>query len=119
VPPALHLRYQGSAAALSQVVVARFRELKRLQAEAARRSSAAAGAAPRAAQAGAAAAGAVVRQAAPVVRPEGVAAGQRPGGVVAANAANGGEVSPGDAGIDQLLAEVASRLAAAGVALAA
>jgi hypothetical protein len=32
---------------------------------------------------------------------------------------NGGEVSPGDAAIDHLLAEVAARLAAAGVALAA
>jgi hypothetical protein len=120
VPPALHLRYQTKAAALSRVMVARLRELKRLQAEAAQPASAAvAVAGPGVAQAAAAAAGAGVRQAAPAVRPESAAGGPLPGSVVAANAANGSEASPGDAGIDDLLAEVASRLAAAGIALAA
>jgi hypothetical protein len=120
VTPALHLRYQARAAAMSRLSVARMREFNRLQAEAARLAKAAvAVAGPRAPQASAVAVGAVVRQVAPVARPESADGGSLPGGVEAGNSTNGGEVRAGDAAIDHLLAEVAARLAAADVALAA
>jgi hypothetical protein len=120
MPPALHLRYQVKAAALSRVTIARLRELKRLQAEGVVAVAAAVGGAgARVAQVGATAAGALVRQATQAARPESAAAGPLPGSAAPANSANGAEASPGDTEVDQLLAEVAARLAAAGIKLAA
>jgi hypothetical protein len=118
MPPALHLRYQVKAAALSRVTIARLRELKRLQAEGVV-AVAAGGAGPGVAQVGGTASGGLVRQATQAARPESAAAGPLPGIAVAGNSATGAEASPGDAGVDQLLAEVAARLAAAGIKLAA
>jgi hypothetical protein len=118
MPPALHLRYQVKAAALSRVTIARLRELKRLQAEGVVAVAAAVGGAgARGPQAGAA--GALVRLATQAARPESAAAGPLPGSAAPANSANGAEASPGDTEVDQLLAEVAARLAAAGIKLAA
>jgi hypothetical protein len=60
-----------------------------------------------------------VRQANSAPRPETAAAGQQPGSAAPADSEADTEASPGEATGDQLLAEVAARLAAAGVALAA
>jgi hypothetical protein len=120
LPPALHLRYQAKAAVLSRLTATKMRELKRLQADAALPASAAASVAgARAPQAPATAPGAPARQATPAPRPETEAAGQRPDSAAPASSATGTEASPGEAMGDQLLAEVAARLAAAGMALAA
>jgi hypothetical protein len=120
LPYAVHLRYQAKAGALSRLATAKLRELRRLQADAALPASAAASVAgPRAPQASAIALGAPVRQATPAPRAETAAAGQQPGSVAPAAPATGTEASPGEATGDQLLAEVAARLAAAGMALAA
>jgi hypothetical protein len=120
LPPALHLRYQAKAAVLSRLTTARLRELKRHQADAALPASAAASVpGPRAPQAPATAGGVPVRLATQAVRPEVGATGQRPGGAAPADSEADTQASPGEATGDQLLAEVAARLAAAGMALAA
>jgi hypothetical protein len=120
LPPALHLRYQAKAAVLSRLTSTKMRELKRLQADAALPASAAASVpGARAPQAPAIAPGAPVRQAAPAPRPETAAAGQRPGSAAPADSEADTKASPGEATGDQLLAEVAARLEAAGMALAA
>ncbi len=117
---AVHLRYQAKAGASSRLVTAKLRELRRLQAATTLPASAAASVpGPRAPQASAIAPGALVRQANSAPRPETAAAGQQPGSAAPADSEADTEASPGEATGDQLLAEVAARLAAAGVALAA
>ncbi len=115
MPPALHLRYQGKAVAFMRMVATRVRDLRRLQDAALKAAGAATVAAPRAAQAPAT----PVRTAAPAARPWFAAAGQRRGSAAPANAATGTDAGPDNAAIDQLLAEVTGRLAAAGIAKAA
>jgi hypothetical protein len=61
---------------------------------------------------------AAARQVTPAPRPETAAAGQRPGSAAPVGPATGTEASPGDASLDQFMAEVAARAAAA-MALAA
>ena len=119
VPPVLHLRYQGKAVALSRLVATRVRDLRRLQDAALKASAAASAAGPRAAQAPVSAPDAQVRTAPPAARPWFAAAGQRRGSAAPAKAATGSEAGPGDAAIDQMLAEVTGCLAAAGIAVAA
>jgi hypothetical protein len=120
LPLALHTRYQKSAASLSRLTIARLRELKRLQGVTllpAKVAAPVAGA--RAPQAQTAAAGAPARQAVPAARPEAQTAGKLPGGAAPADAVAGTGVSTGDATLDHILAEVAGRLADAGIVLAA
>ncbi len=119
VPPALHLRCQGNAAAFMRQVATRVRELRRLQDAALKAAKAAPAAGPRAAQAPVAASGSPVRTAAPAARPWFATAGLRRGSAAPAKAATGTEAAPGDAAIDQMLAEVTAHLAAAGIGVAA
>ena len=119
VPPALHLRYQGSATVFSRLAGTRLRELRRLQDAALKAAATATAAGPRAAQAPVSAPDAKVRTAAPAARPWFATAGQRRGSAAPAKAATGTEAVPGDAAIDQLLAEVTACLTAAGTAIAA
>jgi hypothetical protein len=120
MPLALILRFDNKAGVLSRLADTKIRELRRLQAASARPTSAAASVAgPRVPQAPATAPGAPVRVATPTPRPASAAAGQQPGSAAPADAAADTEAGPGEATGDQLLAEVAARLAAAGMALAA
>ncbi len=119
VPPALHLRYQSRATVLSRLAAIRLRELRRLQDVALKAAARASAAGPRAAQAPATAPDAKVRTAAPAARPWFATAGQRRGSAAPAKAATGTDAGPGDAAIDQLLAQVTTCLAAAGSAVAA
>ena len=119
VPPALHLRYQGRATVLSRLAGTRMRELRRLQDAALKAAATATAAGPRAAQAPVSAPDAKVRTAAPAARPWFATAGQRRGSAAPVNAATGTDAGPGDAAIDQMLAEVTGCLAAAGIAKAA
>jgi len=119
VPPALHLRYQGRATAFSRLAGTRLRELRRLQDVALKAAARATAAGPRATQAPATSSGGQVRAAAPAARPWFATAGQRRGSATPVNAATGTDAGPGDAAIDQLLAEVTGCLAAAGIAKAA
>ena len=119
VPPALHLRYQGRATVFSRLAGTRLRELRRLQDVALKAAARATAAGPRATQAPATSSGGQVRAAAPAARPWFAAAGQRRGSAAPAKAATGTEAGPGDAAIEQMLAEVTGCLAAAGIAVAA
>jgi hypothetical protein len=95
------------------------RELRRLQDATLKAAARATAAGPRAPQAPATASGAQVRAAAPAARPWFATAGQRRGSAAPANAATSTDAGPGDAAIDQMLAEVTGCLAAAGIAVAA
>ena len=120
MPLALILRFETKAGVLSRLADTKIRELRRLQTASALPASAAASVpGPRAPQAPAIAPRAPVRQATPAPRPETEAAGQQPGDAAPANSEADTEASPGEATGDQLLAEVAARLAAATLALAA
>ena len=119
VPPALHLRYQGKAVASMRLVATRVRDLRRLQDAVLKAAAAVSAAGPRAPQAPATASGTQVRTAPPAARPWFAAAGQRRGRAAPANAATGTEAGPGDAAIDQIVAEVTAHLAVAGIAVAA
>jgi hypothetical protein len=118
---ALILRFDNKAGVLSRLADTKIRELRRLQVASALPASEAAAsvAGPRVPQAPATAPGAPVRVATPTPRPASAAAGQQPGSAAPADAAADTEAGPGEATGDQLLAEVAARLAAAGMALAA
>ncbi len=102
-----------------RLVATRVRELRRLQDAALKAAKAAPAVGPRAAQAPVAASGSPVRTAAPAARPWFATAGQRRGRAAPADAATGTEAGPGDAAIDQMLAEVTAHLAAAGIGVAA
>jgi len=125
LPLALALRFQKMGWALARLKDTKIRELRRLQAASERPASVASVDGPRAPQAPAVASGATERQAAPVrpsapvARPEGAAAGQRPGGAAAVGSEADATAGTGDAGADRLLAELAARMAEVDVALAA
>ena len=114
MPPNLAARFNSQGRSFNLLKVARLRDLRRLQADAAK--AAAAVSRPRAPQAQAAA---PARQAAPAPRPDTTAAGQVPGGLAQSDAEADTEVSLGETKADEVLAEVRARLAAAGMPLAA
>jgi hypothetical protein len=132
LPPVLRVRYKSVGGSLARLTINRLRELKRLQGlpmlptkVMARVDS------PRAQQAPAASPAtspgtspangsvATVRQAPQAGRPATAGAGPQPGDAVPAGIAGVTMPSTGDAALDQVLAEVAGRLAGAGIGLSA
>jgi hypothetical protein len=118
--PALRVRYKSVAGTLSRLTINRLRELKRLQGTTMLPAKVtAAVVAPRAQQAPGGASVATVRQGAQAVRPETAGAGPQPGDPVPAGIAGATMPSTGDAVLDAALAEVAGKLAGAGIGLSA
>ena len=121
MPPNLAARFNSQARSLNLLKVARLRDLRRLQADAAKAAkTAAAIPGPRAPQPQATAPSAPVRQAAPAPRPDTTAAaGQVPGDPAPDDFAAGTAASLGETKPDDVMAEVAARLKAAGLPRAA
>jgi hypothetical protein len=119
MPPVLAARFNSQARSFTLLKVARLRDLRRLQANAAKPAKAVAPVA-RAPQPQAAAPSAATQQAAARPRPDTtVAAEQRPADPAPADPVADTEPSLGETKADEVMAEFAARLKAAGLPLAA